>query len=120
MIADIAIWTPAASTTAEQVDLLFFFLTALCGSVGLFIAVLLISFCIRYRRRQGETGNPPATRQSPLLEWFWTLTPLAIFIGIFVWGGMLYVSAFQPPPEATPIYVVGKQWMWKFQHPEGQ
>ena len=24
------------------------------------------------------------------------------------------------PDDATSIYVVGKQWMWKFQHPEGQ
>lgn len=120
MIADIAIWPAAASTTAQQIDLLFLFLVLLCGSVGLLVAVLLIYFCIHYRRRPGEVGNPPYSRQSQLLEWFWTLTPLAIFMGIFVWSGVVYVSAFQPPPQATPLYVVGKQWMWKFQHPEGQ
>ena len=32
----------------------------------------------------------------------------------------MYYSAFSPPADAMPLYVVGKQWMWKFQHPEGQ
>jgi cytochrome c oxidase subunit 2 len=39
---------------------------------------------------------------------------------MFVWGGEVYFSAISPPADATPIYVVAKQWMWKFQHPEGQ
>ena len=25
-----------------------------------------------------------------------------------------------PPADAAEVYVVGKQWMWKLQHPEGQ
>jgi len=120
MLAEIAIWLPPASTTAVRVDLLTLALTIICGSVGLLIACLLFYFSIRYRRRAGESGNPPATHQSHTLEWFWTLTPLAIFIGIFVWSGTIYYSAFSPPSDATPLYVVGKQWMWKFQHPEGQ
>jgi cytochrome c oxidase subunit 2 len=117
---NISLWTSAASTTATKVDALFFFLMAVCGSVGLLVAVLLIFFCVRYRRRSGETGNPPEMHESHLLEWFWTLAPLGIFAVIFAWGGEVYFSAYNPPDNATPIYVVAKQWMWKFQHPEGQ
>jgi cytochrome c oxidase subunit II len=120
MIAAIALWPEEASTVAVQVDRLLYFLVALCGTVGAVIAVLLIYFCIHYRRRPGETGNPPMTHQSRALEWAWTLTPLAIFIGIFVWGVRVYFGAFRAPDNASTIYVVGKQWMWKFQHPEGQ
>jgi cytochrome c oxidase subunit 2 len=100
--------------------MLFFFLVTVCGAVGLFIAVLLIYFCVRYRRRPDEVGNPPATHQSHLLEWFWTLSPLGIFMFMFVWGAEVYFSAVLAPDDATPIYVVAKQWMWKIQHPEGQ
>jgi cytochrome c oxidase subunit 2 len=91
-----------------------------CFAVGTLVAVLLIGFSIYYRRRPGNDATPPATQQSHLLEWFWTLTPLAIFVGFFAWGGTIYLSAFSPPADALPLYVVGKQWMWKFQHPEGQ
>jgi cytochrome c oxidase subunit 2 len=120
MIADIAIWTGAASTTARSVDMLFFFLMAVCGTVGLLVAVLLIYFCIRYRRRSGDVGNPPDVYQSRLLEWFWTISPLGIFAIMFGWGGQIYLSAYNPPEDAAPVFVVAKQWMWKFQHPEGQ
>ena len=61
MIADISLWTRAATTTARQVDLLFGFLVIVCGAVGTLVAVLLIFFCIRYRRRSHEIGNPPPT-----------------------------------------------------------
>jgi len=120
MISGMSIWTAAASTTAARVDLLLVFLLVLCGSVGLLVATLLIFFCIRYRRRPGQTENPPPTRQSHLLEWFWTLTPLVALVFTFVWGAVVYCSAFRPPAEATPVFVVARQWMWKFQHPEGQ
>src|SRR5437764_11656382 len=105
MIGQISIWTPAASTTAVQVDLICLFLFSICTAVGLLVAFLLIGFCIRYRRRPGDGGNPPATRQSHLLEWFWTLMPLAIFIFVFVWGGTIYYYAFSPPADAMPLYV---------------
>ena len=38
---------------------------------------------------------------------------------MFVWGATVYFDAYRAPDDATPVYVVAKQWMWKFQHPEG-
>ena len=54
------------------------------------------------------------------LELFWSITPMFVFMAMFVWGAMVYFDAYAPPDDATVIYGVGKQWMWKFQHPEGQ
>ncbi len=120
MFAEIALLPQQASTTAEQVDALFLFLFVVCGAVTLLVACLLVYFSVRYRRRPGEVGNPPETPASHALEWFWTLAPLAIFVVMFVWGAEVYFAAYRPPDDAATIYVVGKQWMWKFQHPEGQ
>ena len=39
---------------------------------------------------------------------------------MFIWGAMIYLDAFHAPEDAGVIYGIGKQWMWKFQHPEGQ
>src|SRR5438270_695130 len=105
MLADIALYPAQASTTANQVDWLFFFLVAVCGSVGLLVAVLIIYFCIRYRRRPGDIGPPPATHESHALEWFWTVTPLCIFMVMFTWGAMIYFDAYRAPDDATTIYV---------------
>src|ERR1043165_7414000 len=109
----------AASTEAENVDALFIFLLALCGFIALLVVVLIITFSIRYRRR---TPDQIALWGGSVrwMEWTWTIVPMLIFIGIFLWGVKLYFAAIRPPSEAIEINVVGKQWMWKFQHPEGQ
>lgn len=120
MLADNIIWFPReASTTAGQVDRLLYFLLAVTGSVGLLIAFLLFYFAIRYRRRPGSTPTSPAPHALPL-EFFWTLTPFVIFMIMFAWGAAVYFDAYHAPADATVIYGQGKQWMWKFQHPEGQ
>jgi cytochrome c oxidase subunit 2 len=40
-------------------------------------------------------------------------------MGIFVWSASLYYRMYRPPAEAIDVYVVAKQWMWKFQHLDG-
>ncbi len=117
---DIALFPDQASTTAHAVDGLLYFLLAVCGAVGLLVAFLLFYFSIRYRRRPGNAATPPATIPSRALEWFWTISPLGVFLVMFIWGALVYVRAYSAPADSTTIYCVGKQWMWKFQHPEGQ
>ena len=108
-----------ASQAAGQVDALFFFLIA----VSVFFAVLIFGsiayFSVRYRRRAGRDRAEP-TRTHIGLEIAWTAIPLALTVIMFVWGVKLYFNAYNPPPGAMEVFVVAKQWMWKFQHPEGR
>ena len=50
----------------------------------------------------------------------WTGIPLGIVMIIFVWSSVIFFMQTRPPKGAMEIYAVGKQWMWKFQHTEGQ
>jgi len=119
MIAEI-VWFPKdGSTTARQVDALLIALTTVCGAVGLLVAVLLIYFAVHFRRRPDAPPPPRITGSAPL-ELAWTVTPLVIFLVFFVWGAKVYFAAYRAPDNAELIYVVGKQWMWKVQHPKGQ
>src|SRR5579884_2053324 len=117
---DIIFFPRAASTTAADVDKLFFFLVSITLVVGLLVACTMLFFIIRYRRRPGHEGPGAYIPGSVPLELGWTLTSLAIFMVMFVWGATIYFGAFRAPDNATRIYGIGKQWMWKFQHPEGQ
>jgi cytochrome c oxidase subunit 2 len=113
-----ALFPAEASTIAPYADALYFFLVAI-SLVGLvFVTILIAYFSIRYRRDK----NPVATQieGSTILEATWTIIPLALFLVVFVWGGLLYFRIYDPPPNAMNIYVVGKQWMWKAEHPGGQ
>ena len=39
---------------------------------------------------------------------------------IFLWGAVVYFQGRTPPRDTAEIYTVAKQWMWKFEHAEGQ
>jgi cytochrome c oxidase subunit 2 len=113
-----ALFPAEASTIAPWADALYFFLL-LITIVGLtLVGTLVFGFAIRYRKER----NPVATQieGSTLLEATWTIIPLALFLICFVWGALLYFRIYNPPPNAMNIYVVGKQWMWKAEHPGGQ
>lgn len=115
---DLPLWPVRASTTAGSVDALFIFLLTLCGFMALAIFTMIVVFAIRYRRRPGHQAEQ--IEGSNALEFTWTFIPLGIFLCIFVWGAYIYFQERTPPLGAAEVYTVAKQWMWKFQHVEGQ
>jgi cytochrome c oxidase subunit 2 len=108
-----------ASTVAGQVDTLFIFLCVVTGTVSLLIWLAIFYLAIKYRRRP---DNELAQEQEPpaALEMTWTIVPLIIFMGIFVWGSWVFFRIQRVPSNALDVYATGRQWMWKFQHAEGQ
>jgi len=105
---------------ASRVDALYFFLVGLTIFFSLLIAGLIVYFAVKYRRRAPHAVGERQHGNMMLLEITWTVVPLAITMVIFVWGASVYFAMATPPPETLNIYVVGKQWMWKFQHLDGQ
>ncbi|HEX5708844.1 MAG TPA: cytochrome c oxidase subunit II [Pyrinomonadaceae bacterium] len=117
------VWVPfapeQASTFAPEVDALYLFLVTLTMFFSVLISVLIVYFAVKYRRRS-PTEVPRPRAGAIQLELLWTIIPLLISMGIFAWGASVYYKLYRAPEEAMEIYVVGKQWMWKFQHREGQ
>jgi cytochrome c oxidase subunit II len=113
-----ALFPREASTIAPYTDALYFFLL-LITVVGLIVVgILIFGFAIRYRKERHPVAVP--IEGSTLLEATWTIIPLALFLIVFVWGALLYFRIYTPPVNSMNIYVVGKQWMWKAEHPGGQ
>jgi cytochrome c oxidase subunit II len=113
-----ALFPREASTIAPYMDALYFFLLGMTVTGLLLVGAILLTFSLRYRKEV----HPVATQieGSTLLEATWTIIPLGIFLVAFVWGALLYFRIYTPPVNAMNIYVVGKQWMWKAEHPGGQ
>jgi cytochrome c oxidase subunit II len=116
----VPLFPPTASQQAWEVDKLLVFLCAVCGPMAVLVAVLIFYYAVRYRRRGGRDHPTPRIEGSLGLELFWTIVPFFIFLVMFVWGADVYFGVARPPDDALQVYVVGKQWMWKVQHPEGQ
>jgi cytochrome c oxidase subunit 2 len=109
----------SASTIAGRVDALYFFLLAISIFFSLLIAGLIVYFAIRYHRRRPDAVGGKI-EGGMILEITWTVVPFLITMVIFVWGASVYFAMARPPDETLDIYVVAKQWMWKFQHLDGQ
>jgi cytochrome c oxidase subunit II len=108
-----------ASTAAGRMDALFLFLVGISAFFTLLIATLLVVFAIRYRRRSPE-DRPAPTHGSWRLEVAWTLVPVAIVTIVFLWSADIFFTAHRVPEGALEVFVVGKRWMWKVQHMNGQ
>jgi len=109
----------SASTMAPRVDALYLFLVALSAFFSLLIAGLIVHYAVKFRRRSPDSVGA-RIHGGLVLEITWTVIPFLITMVIFVWGASVFFAMSRPPDETLNIYVVGKQWMWKFQHLDGQ
>jgi cytochrome c oxidase subunit 2 len=107
-----------ASTVAGQVDALYYFLVAVSAFFSLIIVIGLVYSAIRFRKTS-KASRAGAKNDHLPLELAWSLIPLGIAMVIFFWAAKLYIEMHVAPKDAMEIYVVGKQWMWKIQHPNG-
>jgi cytochrome c oxidase subunit 2 len=120
LLADtIPLFPAEAGSLARQVDALYWALIGISTFITLGLFIVITFFLIRYRHN--SEADRVMLRLSPTyLEVTWTTIPLIIFTGLFVWGALIFVRANRPPPNATPIYVVGQQWYWDVRHENGR
>jgi cytochrome c oxidase subunit 2 len=112
-------WTQPASSTGQKIDLIFWSMVGLCGLIVLFIAALIIGYVVKYRAR-AETLRSADTQSALVAELTWIGIPFLIVLAIFVWAATVYARSAAAPLDARTVYVVGKQWMWKCEHPQGR
>jgi len=118
MWKNLPLFPERASALAWQVDGLYFLLIAVSAFFSLLIFAVIFVFAVKYRR--SVHPHPVQIEGSLPLELAWTLIPLGICMIFFAWGSLIFFQEARPPKGAMEVYVVGKQWMWKFEHETGQ
>lgn len=108
-----------ASSTAQSYDFAFWYEVAIILFFTLFVCILVLTLAIRYRRGTKVDRSHPPTH-SLRLEVVWIVIPFIIAMSMFGISAIVFLEQFSPPADAVEIPVVGKQWMWKLQHPEGR
>ena len=112
------LFPPNASTVATEMDLLYFFIVAVCAFFAVLVTALIIGFTIKFKRPHPDAVGADI-HGSLALELGWTFIPFVLAMVMFGWGASLFFRLATPPANAMEVFVVGKQWMWKVQHPEG-
>jgi cytochrome c oxidase subunit 2 len=112
-------WPAAISAHAVDVDKLFAEVALLVLMLAAPVFILTIGFAVKYR--QGKPANRKhAPRGNVWIETSWAVIPFILLLILYVQSTRLFADLHEPPANALQIDVVAKQWMWKFQHPEGQ
>lgn len=112
---------PQASTVAAEIDWLHYivFLSTIGGSI--FVFIVGIAFMIRYRRGRPD-DNKPGVKHPGLPVIFEATLLVALTIGFLAWwviGFQQFTRVRISPEDSMEIYVMGKQWMWKYSYPDG-
>ncbi len=115
----LAIWPAAASASAANTDTLIWLFTALTLLLVVPIFIGITFFAIRYR--DGRVVNRAYREdRDRTLELTWMIIPFVLTLIFFAWGATMFMVHKTPPANATQVEAIGRQWMWKFQHPGGQ
>jgi cytochrome c oxidase subunit II len=107
-----------ASTFAVDVDRLHYFVISVTMVASFAVGAIAIVFFWVYRRKT-ENQATPHVSPTALFEIVAISIPLTLFLTWFAIGFRDFVKVSSPPPDAMDVYVMGKQWMWKFAYPEG-
>ena len=109
---------PQASSFAPEYDAVFYMLLALTVFFTGIVLAATVFFVVRYRRGTKVDRSRPVY-ENLALELSWTIIPLILAMGMFYAGAKVFVDIRVPPKDCEQIFVIGKQWMWHIEHPNG-
>lgn len=109
---------PNASNFSTPHDIVFYTLLGLTLLFTGIVGILVLIFAIRYRAGSKVSRHRPVHEHLPI-EITWSVIPLVLGLVVFFMGAKLFVDMRTMPKDAEEVFVVGKQWMWHIQHPNG-
>ena len=119
MQSQLPFYPDQASNFAPSVDSLMTFLILVSVFFSAAITAAIVIFFFKFHRKsKNEIGVP--IHGDMRLEVMWIVVPAILSLAMFGWGAVVYVDFRHAPQDTLDIYVIGKQWMWKIQQPNGR
>ena len=107
-----------ASAFSSKVDSIFLASFIASAVILLGITAVIVYFVARYSR--ANNPEPEDIQGNLVLEVVWTLIPTVLFLVMFYFGWTRFQEMRTPPADAMVVKVVGRQWAWSFQYPDGR
>lgn len=109
----------AAAAQAGPIDWLFDLqIKAIAFFFALIIVPMVYSLVV-FRRRKGEIGDGEHIEGNSTLEIVWTFIPLVLVVVLGYIGADNLAQIRKVDPQAVEVKVVGFQWGWRFEYPQG-
>ena len=109
---------PQASTSADDVDVLYDVL--LIVSVPIFVLVMTVAIysVIRFRARPGDERDGEPLHGNPRLEIAWITIPFVLVSALAVYGWIVLDDQEEPRPDTMDVNVRAGQFAWRFEYPQ--
>lgn len=110
-----------AGPIAEKIDGLWLLVFWISTAVFVLVEAALIYSIVKFRERPGSDRRPKQLHGNTRLEIIWTIIPAILLAGVTVPTLQTLFEIREVPvgPDVLVIDVVGHQWWWEFQYPEG-
>lgn len=118
-LTSLGLMPAAASIQAGPIDWLFDIHVIAMSFLFSLITVILLYSLVVFRRKPGETGDGAHIEGNTGLEIFWTIVPLIVVIAFGIIGADNLRNVRAVDPNALEVRVIGFQWSWRFEYPEG-
>ncbi len=108
-------------TPARSIFGLSMLVLAICATIFVVVAGLLLFTVIRYRHRPSDSDRePPQIYGSNQVELSWTVIPVLIIVVLFLATARIIFTTQQAPrPKAAlNVVVIGHQYWWEYRYPK--
>jgi len=108
-----------ASAQAVPIDNLFGMHVKVISFLFALIVVFMLYSLVVFRRKPGDTGDGAHFEGHTGLEIAWTILPLATVLYFSYLGAGALAETMRADPQAMQVKVIGSQWNWRFEYPDG-
>ena len=112
----VRVWLPdAVTTTAPQIDRLFYLVLGITGAAFLLVQLTLVVFLVRYRHQPGRRAA--YTHGNTAVEIIWTVIPAIILAGLLIQSQRVWATVRgTPPPADLEVEITAEQFAWNVRY----
>ena len=113
-------WPAISSVQSSSLAQDWVIFTCAALALALLVWMLIIVAALRFRQTASNPSPRSQRADNPRLELAWTIAPLVIVVGLFLWTAHIETSveALAPAP-AVRVTVEGFRWGWSFAYAGG-
>jgi cytochrome c oxidase subunit 2 len=106
------------SNTSGKVESAFIIVTVMCVVLLVMVTITMLVFLFKYNKKKNSLAAE--TKDNIPLEITWTIVPTILVLIMFYFGWVNFDYIRNPPKDAMPIDVIGRQWEWSFKYQNGK
>jgi cytochrome c oxidase subunit II len=108
-------WIPQqASSQAERVDTLLWFVVWACIAIFTLVTVVIVYCAWRFRAKPGDDSDGPPIHGNTKLEIIWTIVPTVLLAVMAVWAYLVLSDNEALAQDRVVVEVTAEQFAWEF------